>query len=182
MKKINSVLAVATFCLVSFSSHAQEDGQQMLSQDLNSGSGQKYALRVLSPDEDSTAIGGRMMLDDNTGVDIDLAFNLETDTKTNNNGESFSKGLGLGLQGAMIKYISKGRVAPYYKAGGGLSILTSDKGKGRDNDFYLLGGVGAEFFFIPEFSLFAEAGLEMSIAPDFSLNTGTTQAGLAFYF
>ncbi|RUM92009.1 MAG: hypothetical protein DSZ28_10045 [Thiothrix sp.] len=181
MKKINSVVAIATLFFASFSIQAQEDGQQMLTQDLNSGSGQKYALRVLSPDKDSTAIGGRMMLDDNMGVDIDLAFNFDTDTKTSN-GETRTKGLGLGMQAGLINYMSKGRVAPYYKVGGGLNILTSDKGKGRDNDFYLLGGLGAEFFIIPEFSLFAEAGLEVSIAPDFAINTGSTQVGLAFYF
>ena len=174
MKKLNYAIALATFSLATFSAHAQDDGQQMLTQGVNSGSGQKYALRILTPDEGSTEIGGRMMLDDNTGIDIDLGFNYGSD-----NEDGVVEGLALNATAAYFQYIKKGRVSPYYKAGVNFGVFTDDK-QGND-DITLGAGLGAEFFIIPEFSLFAEAGLGIAFSP-FAIDTSSTQAGISFYF
>jgi hypothetical protein len=175
MKKVNYITAIATLCLASFSTYAAEQGdQQMLAEQANAESGHKYALRVLTPDEDTTAIGGRMMLNDNTGIDLDFAFNYGSD-----NEDGVVKGLALQARASYFQYISKGRVSPYYKAGVSFGVFTDDK-KGND-DINLGAGIGAEFFIVPEFSMFAEAGLEIGLSP-FSLNTGSTQIGLSFYF
>jgi len=183
MKKINSVVAIATFFLASFSAHAQEDGQQMLTQGVDSGSEKKYALRVLAPLDDTTVIGGRMMLDENTGIDVDFAFNFASDTK---DGEL--EGLALDTTVAYFQYFDKGRVSPYYKAGVNLSVHTDDKDfssnnnpDGGDDDITLAAGIGAEFFVIPEFSLYAEGMLAIAFSP-FTIDTFTPRAGLAFYF
>lgn len=182
MKKLNYAMALAIFCFASFSAHAQEDGQQMLTQGVDSGSENKYALRMLAPLDDVTTIGGRMMLDESTGIDVDFAFNFASDTK-----EGELEGLALDTTVAYFQYFSKGRVSPYYKAGVNLSLHTDDKevsndnANGGDDDITLGAGIGAEFFVIPEFSLFAEAGLAIAFSP-FTIDTFTPRAGLAFYF
>jgi outer membrane protein W len=174
MKKVNYMTAVATLCLASFSTHAEQDKQQMLTEQADSGSGHKYALRLLTPDEANTTIGGRMMLNDKTGIDLDFAFNYGSD-----NEDGVVEGLALKANASYFQYISKGRVSPYYKAGVNFGVFTDDK-TGND-DITLSAGIGAEFFIIPEFSLFAEAGLGLAFSP-FAIDTGSTQAGLAFYF
>ena len=183
MKKINLVVAIATFCFLSFSIHAQDNSQQMLTQGGNSGSTNKYALRVLAPLEGTPTIGGRMMLNESTGIDVDFALNFASDTK---DGER--EGFALDTTVAYLHYLNKGRVSPYYKAGVNLSLYTGDKEfstennpNGGDDDVTLGAGLGAEFFVIPEFSIFAEAGLAIAFSP-FTIDTFTPRAGLAFYF
>jgi hypothetical protein len=182
MKKSNFIVAIATFCLVSFSAHAQEDSQQMLTQEIDSGPAKKYALRMLAPLEDTATIGGRMMLDEDTGIDLDFSFNFASDTE-----EGEQEGLALDVTAAYFQYFSKGRISPYYKAGINVSVYTDDKEfsknneDGGDDDIALGAGLGAEFFVIPEFSLFAEAMLAVAFSP-FTIGTSTPRAGLAFYF
>jgi len=178
MKRLDFVLAIAVLSLVSLSTHAQQDSSQMLTQGMDAGAENKYALRVLAPvsptDAERRVIGGRMMLDDNTGIDLDLAFNYGSD-----NEDGVVKGLALSATAAYFQYIKKGRVSPYYKALVNFGVFTDDK-KGND-DITLGAGLGAEFFIIPEFSLFAEAGLGIAFSP-FAIDTVSTQAGIAFYF
>jgi len=180
MKKISYIVAFATFCLMSFSAHAQEGDQQMLTQGVDSGSANKYALRVLTPLDGNRIIGGRMMLDESSAIDLDFQFNFGSDNEVGIDGKpDVVEGLALTARASYMKYIKNGRVSPYYKAGIDFGVFTDDQ-SGND-DIGLFGGLGAEFFVIPEFSLFAEAGLSIGLSP-FAIDTGSSHVGLAFYF
>ncbi len=173
------VLTIGALYLLSTPSHAQDGKQQDEDQPIliamdSSESTHSMALRVLTPLTDTAVIGGRMMFDENSGVDVDFSFIFGTKSE----GEVV-KGLALNVRAALIRYMRKGRVSPYYKAGASLDVFTSDFT--QDDNIGLFAAVGAEFFIIPDFALFAEAGLGVGFSP-FSINTRSTRAGLAFYF
>jgi hypothetical protein len=188
MNKISYIGALAAVFLLSSSVHAQDDSQ-MLSQDGNqqmldqadgAGPENKYALRVLNPLNGSNEVGARMMLDDSTAIDVDFQFNFGADNEKGKEGtEDVTKGLALTAKVAYLKYMKKARVSPYYKGGVSFGVFTNDQ-PGND-DIGVFAALGAEFFAVPEFSLFAEIGSEVGLSP-FALDTSGTRVGLAYYF
>ena len=179
MKTSPVALAIGVLCLLSFPSYAQDGNQQNENQQIviatdSSEATHSMALRALTPLSDTAVIGGRMMFDESSGVDVDFSFNFGTKTE-----DDVVKGIALNVRAALIRYMQKGRISPYYKAGVSLGVFTSDFT--QDDDIGLFAALGAEFFIIPDFSLFAEAGLGVGLSP-FSINTNSTRAGLAFYF
>ena len=139
----------------------------------------KFTLDISSPGTFSgqPSVGGRMFIDANTA--LEASGNIQLTGKDTNAG--VLGGTQIVATGGIMKYISKGRVSPFIRAGGTVGIYFGDRYANTDNDLQGYAGVGAEFMITQELSLRASANGMLAISP-FKLVTGTSDLTLSFFF
>ncbi len=137
----------------------------------------KFTIDIASPGiaTGSPTVGGRMFLSSDTAIEI--AGNLQLLGK---DGDT-PGGTQLSATGGIMKYMSKGRVSPYMRAGGGIGLYFGDRFTAQDNTLQGYAGVGAEFMITQELSLRASVNGELMISP-FVIATKTSELSLSFFF
>lgn len=139
----------------------------------------KFTLDISSPGVGSSRpfVGGRMFISSDTA--IEATGNIQM------NGTDSNAGLKGGTQvvtsGGVMKYISKGRVSPFIRAGGTINLSFGDRYANTSNDLQGYTGIGAEFMITQELSLRASANGVLAISP-FKIATGTSDISLSFFF
>ena len=81
-----------------------------------------------------------------------------------------------------MQFLKDARLSPYWLVGGEFVLYSGDVSDYSDNSFGIFGGIGVLFKVTPEFSLLAKSTLDVDIAPDFEMQTHTSEVGLIFHF
>jgi len=137
----------------------------------------QFTLDVFSPGANTSGptVGGRMFLSSDTA--IEAAGTLQLLGKDG----GIPGGTVMAASGGIMKYISKGRVSPYMRAGGSVGLYFGDRFNNQDNTVSGYAGVGAEFMITQELSLRASVNGVLAISP-FKIATQTSELGLSFFF
>jgi len=122
-------------------------------------------------------VGGRIFVDDELVVEAMAALQINGEDKD----AGIASGTLISATGGIMKYLSKGRVSPYLRAGGGVVILSGDAYKNQDSRVMAYAGVGAEFSITDQISIRSSVNGVLTTGP-FTLSTATSDLILSFMF
>ncbi len=139
------------------------------------------ALDIYAPLDGTARIGGRYFLSDGAALELALSFRFQ-----NEESDVAQAGGGMfSLQAAYDYYLTDTRVSPYLKGGLEFGYAGGDEYENSNDDgflFGILGGFGAEFFIIKQFSVSGEALVIMQFSPSVIIATVTPRVKASFFF
>ena len=140
-----------------------------------------FSLDVAIPESDSVLIGGKYFLSNNTALECGASLNLQAEKESKGQEDGYATE----ISGAYVYYLSNSRISPYLKGGATVSYKTGDYYENRNVDGFglgLLAGFGTEFFVTKEFSISAQAQINVQFSPTIYFRTFTPLLKASFYF
>lgn len=140
-----------------------------------------FSLDVAIPESDSLLIGGKYFLSNNTALDCAASLSLQAEKESKGLEDAYATE----ISGAYVYYLSDSRISPYLKGGVTVSYKTGDYYESRNEDDFglgLLAGFGTEFFVTKEFSISAQAQINVQFSPTIYFGSFTPLLKASFYF
>ena len=119
-----------------------------------------------------------MFLDSDSAIEAAVTLNRQSEDRDSGQ----ASGTKIGALGGYMKYISQGKVSPYWQAGGALVLYSGDAYRNQDTELSGYVGIGAEYMIVNNVSIRGSVNGSLQLSPSTDLWTSSSDVILSFYF